>query len=64
MRLLPLFFSSGTAKRNKKRLAFQNMAWIRGGGTNADGTKSENCCSYGYQNGEFVGGNITVEDLL
>lgn len=25
-----------------------------GGGTNADGTKSEDYCSYCYQNGEFT----------
>jgi hypothetical protein len=39
------------------------MAWKCGGGTNAEGTKSENFCGYCYQNGEFVGGNIPVEEF-
>ena len=26
----------------------------QGGGTNADGSKNENYCSYCYQNGEFT----------
>jgi hypothetical protein len=35
----------------------------QGGGTNADGTENELYCSYCYQNGEFVGGKITVGEF-
>jgi hypothetical protein len=34
-----------------------------GGGTNADGTKNRKFCSYCFQNGEFVGGETTVEEF-
>ena len=33
----------------------------QGGGTNADGSKNTKYCSFCYQNGEFVGGEIAVE---
>ena len=32
-----------------------------GGGTNADGSKNNKYCNYCYQNGEFVGGETSVE---
>lgn len=35
----------------------------QGGGTNADGTKSAMYCSYCYQNGAFVGPNMTAEEM-
>jgi hypothetical protein len=35
----------------------------QGGGTNADGSKSELYCSYCYQDGAFVGGEMTVEEF-
>jgi hypothetical protein len=35
----------------------------QGGGTNADGSKTENYCSYCYQNGAFVGGEMLVEEF-
>ena len=36
----------------------------QGGGTNADGSKSEKYCSYCYQGGAFVGGDeMTVEEF-
>jgi len=35
----------------------------QGGGTNGDGTKSTKYCSYCFQNGEFVGGETTVEEF-
>jgi hypothetical protein len=35
----------------------------RGGGTNADGTKSGMYCSYCYQNGAFTQPNITVAEM-
>jgi hypothetical protein len=34
-----------------------------GGGTNADGSKSKKYCSYCYQNGAFVGGDLTVKEF-
>jgi len=34
-----------------------------GGGTEKDGTKSAKYCSYCYANGEFKGGNVTVEEF-
>ena len=34
-----------------------------GGGTNADGSTNKKYCSYCYQNGEFVGGETTVEEF-
>jgi len=34
-----------------------------GGGTNADGSKSEKYCSYCYQNGEFVAKDMTAEEM-
>jgi len=34
----------------------------QGGGTNADGTKSEIYCSYCYQNGVLAGEGMTVEE--
>ena len=33
------------------------------GGTNADGTRSEEYCSYCYQNGVFSGEGMTVEEF-
>ena len=35
----------------------------QGGGTNADGSKSSKYCSYCYQNGKFVGGEMTVKEF-
>jgi hypothetical protein len=35
----------------------------QGGGTNSDGSKNKKYCSYCYQNGEFVGGETTVEEF-
>ncbi len=35
----------------------------KGGGTNADGTKSTRYCSHCYQNGAFTQPNITVEQM-
>jgi hypothetical protein len=35
----------------------------QGGGTNADGSKSEKYCSYCYQNGRFSGENLTVKEF-
>jgi len=36
----------------------------QGGGTNADGSKSEKYCSYCYQGGILVGGDeVTVEEF-
>jgi hypothetical protein len=32
----------------------------QGGGVNADGSKNTTYCSYCYQNGAFVGGEMTV----
>jgi hypothetical protein len=34
-----------------------------GGGTNADGTRSEMFCSYCYQNGDFVNPDWTAEQM-
>jgi hypothetical protein len=34
-----------------------------GGGTNADGTKNEKYCSYCYQNGAFVGGDVSLKEF-
>lgn len=34
-----------------------------GGGTNADGTKSDKYCGYCYQNGEFVAKDMTVTEM-
>lgn len=33
-------------------------------GTEKDGTKSEDYCTYCYQNGEFVGGDATMEEFI
>jgi hypothetical protein len=35
----------------------------QGGGTNADGSKNTTYCSYCYQNGAFVGGDMTLEQF-
>ena len=35
----------------------------QGGGTNADGSKNSKYCSYCYQNGAFVGGEMTVGEF-
>jgi len=35
----------------------------KGGGTEKDGTKSLKYCSYCYNNGEFVGGNVTLQEF-
>lgn len=35
----------------------------KGGGTNADGTRSTMYCSHCYENGQFVLPNITVEQM-
>jgi len=35
----------------------------QGGGTDADGGKNKKFCSYCYQNGAFVGGEMTVEQF-
>ena len=35
----------------------------QGGGTNADGSKNDKYCSYCYQNGAFVGGEMTVKEF-
>jgi hypothetical protein len=35
----------------------------QGGGTNADGSKSERYCSYCYQSGAFVGGDMAVQEF-
>jgi hypothetical protein len=35
----------------------------QGGGTNADGTKSEMYCSYCYQNGAFFQPDITASEM-
>jgi len=35
----------------------------QGGGTNADGSKNDNYCSYCYQDGAFVGGEMTVAEF-
>ncbi|MBU2037401.1 zinc ribbon domain-containing protein [Patescibacteria group bacterium] len=35
----------------------------QGGGTNADGTKSEKYCSFCYQNGAFTWPDCTVEQM-
>lgn len=35
----------------------------KGGGMNADGTKSNKYCSYCYENGEFKAKDITVEEM-
>jgi hypothetical protein len=35
----------------------------QGGGTNADGTKSDKYCSYCYQNGVLAGEGMTVEEF-
>ena len=35
----------------------------RGGGTNADGSRSTMYCSHCYQNGQFVLPDITVEQM-
>ena len=35
----------------------------RGGGTNADGSINKKYCSYCYQNGAFVSGEMTVEEF-
>ena len=35
----------------------------QGGGTNTDGSKSAMYCSYCYQNGAFVGPNMTAEEM-
>ncbi|MCB0696926.1 MAG: zinc ribbon domain-containing protein [Chitinophagaceae bacterium] len=34
-----------------------------GGGTNADGSKSDKYCSYCYANGEFVAKDMTVTEM-
>lgn len=34
------------------------------GGTESDGTKSKDYCSYCYQNGSFTEPDITVEDMV
>lgn len=33
-------------------------------GTNADGTKNEEYCVYCYKDGDFVGGDCTVEEMI
>lgn len=35
----------------------------QGGGTENDGSKSTKYCSYCYQNGEFIGGNISIQEF-
>ena len=35
-----------------------------GGGTEKDGTKSAKYCSHCYQNGEFVGGDVSIEEYV
>ena len=35
----------------------------QGGGTNADGTKNEKYCSYCYENGTFVGGDVSLKEF-
>jgi Putative zinc ribbon domain len=35
----------------------------KGGGTNADGTKSVMYCSHCYQEGQFTQPNLTVEEM-
>ena len=35
----------------------------KGGGTNADGTKSKMYCSYCYENGKFLQPNVTAEEM-
>jgi hypothetical protein len=35
-----------------------------GGGTEADGTLSTEYCSHCYQNGHFVDGDITVDEMV
>ncbi len=35
----------------------------QGGGTNADGSKTEKYCSYCYQNGEFTVKDCTVKEF-
>jgi len=34
-----------------------------GGGSEADGFKNRKYCSYCYQNGAFVGGEVTVKEF-
>jgi hypothetical protein len=35
----------------------------QGGGTNADGTRSQMYCSYCYRNGAFVNSDMTLEQM-
>lgn len=36
---------------------------VNGGGTNADGSKTDKYCSYCYKDGEFVAKDMTAEDM-
>ncbi|MBU1049157.1 zinc ribbon domain-containing protein [Candidatus Bipolaricaulota bacterium] len=36
----------------------------KGGGTNADGTRSTEYCSYCYQDGQFTEPNITRDEMV
>jgi hypothetical protein len=35
-----------------------------GGGTEKDGSKNTKYCSYCYKDGEFVGGNVSLEEYV
>lgn len=35
----------------------------QGGGTEKDGTKSTKYCSYCYENGAFIGGDVSLKDF-
>jgi Putative zinc ribbon domain len=35
----------------------------KGGGTNADGTRSQEYCSYCYVGGQFINANMTIEEM-
>lgn len=33
-------------------------------GTNSDGSKSEDYCSYCFENGEFISGDVSMNDMI
>lgn len=35
----------------------------KGGGTNSDGTKSKEYCSYCFERGQFTGPNLTAKEM-
>jgi hypothetical protein len=52
-----------TAYKNCQSCGMPMKRDEKGGGTNADGSKSQTYCSHCYQNGKFTSPDITVDEM-